>query len=77
MFYVHERFMDVFVEVLKVQYKGPKYMKIKVHWWNYGYDGSNTWCVDNKPQVLKIDNKDWNTSWKYFNPVLDIHPGRR
>lgn len=76
MFYVHERFMDVFVEVLKVQYRGPDYRKIKVRWWNYGYDGSNPWCVYNKPQVIQVNNNDWNLYWKYFNPATDKHPGR-
>lgn len=32
-FYRHERFLDVYVWVLKVQYKCANYRKIKIEWW--------------------------------------------
>jgi hypothetical protein len=38
-FYTHPAFIDVFVEVLKVTYRGPKYIKAKVLWWNRGQCG--------------------------------------
>lgn len=76
MFYVHEQSMDVFVEVLKVVYSGPRYMKIKVLWWNYGYDGTNPWCLSHHPQTIKVDNKKWISDWRWFEPLKDKHPGR-
>lgn len=75
MYFVHDSAMDVFIEVLKV-YKGSTYHRVKVRWWNNGYDGTNAWCIDPRPQTIKIPFKDWN-SWKPFDPGVDIHPGRR
>lgn len=65
--------MDVFVEVLKTTYRGSKYRKIKVRWWNLGFTG-NPWplsCVE----TVTIQESDWYR-WKLFDPYADIHPGR-
>jgi len=32
--WTHEKFKDVFVNILRVQYRGPKYTKVRVEWWN-------------------------------------------
>lgn len=76
MFIVHENFKDVFFEVIKTQYQGPKYRKIRGRWWNLGFTG-NPWLADIRPQTIKIFEKDW-ARWKQFNPGQpETHPGRR
>lgn len=55
-FYVHKEFLDVMIEVLKMQDT-----QVEVLWWNRGYTG-NPWLIDHRPQTLKIakrDLKDW------------------
>jgi hypothetical protein len=75
-YYVHHKFKDVFIEVCKIQYTGPTYRKMKVRWWNIGFTG-NPWCLDSRPQIIKIENKKWNQDWSWFDPLTDVHPGRR
>jgi hypothetical protein len=60
-FWVHKEFKDVMCEVLRVYRVNPRYMKVKVRWWNRGFTG-NPWIIDYKPQTLKIPYqtvKDW------------------
>lgn len=38
-FWTHEKFMDVAIEILKVQYQDEKRAKLKIHWWNRGWVG--------------------------------------
>lgn len=66
--------MDVFMEILKVQYIGPKYRKLTVRWWNVGFT-KNPWVASDH-ETIKILNEDWNTDWMPFDPLKDIHPGR-
>ncbi len=59
----HERFMDVFVEVLSEVYTGPKYRKLKVRWWNRSQTG-NPFPLD-IVQTIKIPNEKWK-EWRPF-----------
>lgn len=73
---VHDRFKDVFVEILKTPYRGPKYKKVKVLWWNVSCTGE-PYCISRIPETITIQNEDW-FSWKYFDPSKpETHPGRR
>jgi hypothetical protein len=62
-FWTHQRFMDVFVEVTKVQYRGPKYLKVKVNWWNKGQSGSP--FPLGVTQTITINNDDL----KYWSKI--------
>lgn len=75
MFMVHDKFLDVFVEVLRTTYRNPHYRRIKVRWWNSGFDGSQPWRIPSPIQTIKVLNKDWK-HWRYYYPGQDIHPGR-
>jgi hypothetical protein len=55
--------MDVFVEVTKVQYRGPKYLKVKVNWWNKGQSGSP--FPLGVTQTITINNDDL----KYWSKI--------
>ncbi len=72
-FMVHDKAMDVFIEVLS-DYKLPSYRKVKVSWWNLGFSGQ-PWELFT--QRIEIQDRDW-LQWKYFNPNQpDTHPGRK
>ena len=74
-FIVHDNAMDVFFEVIKTTYRGPKYKKIKGRWWNIGFSG-RPWLCHPGTQTITIKNTDW-FAWKFFDPNTDIHPGRK
>jgi hypothetical protein len=64
-YYMHKDCADVFIQVVKMAYRGPRYSKIKVIWWNLGYTG-NPWMVPSRAmsgiETIKINNdklKDW------------------
>ena len=76
MFLVHEKFMDVFVEVLRTIKSDSQSCTYKVRYWNWGFDGSSPWVVPNGKKEIKILNKDAK-HWSWFNPNIDIHPGRK
>ncbi len=60
-FFTHDRFMDVFIEVLRVQYRGPKYTKLKIRWWNKS-QSNNPFIIDYSSYTIKIlhtDLKQW------------------
>lgn len=66
----HERFMDVFIEVLKVQYQDEKRAKMIVVWWNKGWEG-NPWPISLRTR-LKITNfKGWRQVKNTQRKVLD------
>lgn len=35
-FWMHESCMDAYILVLKIQFRGPNYIKAKVEWWVRG-----------------------------------------
>ena len=65
-FWEHEKFMDVFIEVLKVQYHGSEYTKLEVRWWNRGFDGSDPWLILDKPQKIKVLREKYK-EWRRYN----------
>jgi hypothetical protein len=82
-FYTHERFKDVFIEVLEVFSFGPEYVKLKVRWWNLGFTG-HPWIVPidksrlTTTQDIAIRADDWAAHWSPFDPNDPTkHPGRR
>lgn len=50
----HEKFMDVFIRVEKVQYQDYKRAKLIVTWWNKGWTGK-PWQLSLRTR-LKIEN---------------------
>jgi hypothetical protein len=75
MYLVHDKFMDVFFEVIKTTYRGPKYKKIKGRWWNLGFVGQ-PFPLGLGNQTITITHKD-SQYWKFFDPNTDTHPGRQ
>jgi len=52
--------MDVFIEILSVQYRNPgKYEKLKILWWNRGQCGE-PWLISPYNQKIKIHKKDYS-----------------
>jgi hypothetical protein len=64
-FWTHVDMRDCFMEVLRVPYRGPKYFKAKVRWWNRSTLGTEPFCVDLgfKLMTVKIQNSDLK-NWK-------------
>ena len=56
----HRRMVDVFVDIIKIQYVGEKYTKLKVIWMNRGYTGK-PWMLTmpENVKVMREDEKDW------------------
>lgn len=52
--------MDVFVEILSVQYRCPEYTKVKVVWWNHGQCGM-PYCLNivQKFKIKRENHNDW------------------
>lgn len=73
-FMTHDSFKDVFIEVLKTQYRGLRYRKLRVRWWNLGFS-DNPWLCFPEPQTIKIMESDWKR-WSFFTPGALVHPGR-
>ena len=61
--WTHQDFMDVFIEVLHVQYRGPKYYKLKVIFWNRSQTGK-PWPITSK-QTITVDKCDFNKWSRY------------
>lgn len=60
--WVHEKFMDVFFEVIKVQYIDAKRAKLRGFWWNLGWSG-NAFKILPNAETLTIQAKDFD-QWK-------------
>lgn len=59
-FWLHERFMDVFIEVLRVQYRDAKRIRLRVRWWNRGASGNPFPIRMNDPITIQTkDLKHW------------------
>jgi len=60
-FWVHERFMDCFIEITKISYQDDKRIKCKALWWNLGFVGQ-PYQITFQPKtitILKEDLKSW------------------
>ena len=55
-FWKHERFMDVYVWVLKVRYSGATYLKVLVEWW---VRGKNLGLRKETIKIMREDLKFW------------------
>jgi len=55
--YIHDRFMDVFIEVLSVASEDSKSINLNIRWWNKGQCG--------KPYAYKLDQV-LNIKKKYY-----------
>ena len=60
--YMHDRCMDVFIEVVKVQYQDELRAHLQVLWWNLGWMGE-CYVINPKPEVIEIRGDDY-TSWR-------------
>lgn len=60
-FWMHEKFRDVFFQVLEVEKDG-----LLVRWWNWGQDG-NPYCM-HVDQFIRPEN---HTGWYPVNDVLE------
>lgn len=71
MYLVHEKFKDVFVEILE---KSEDEVSFKVRWWNLGFTGNQWLC----PVPLQwIDIWPGDLQWIPFDPRKpETHPGR-
>jgi len=67
----HQRFMDVFIEIIRVTYKDDKRVKGKLVWWNR----SQTGCpfVISTMQNFEFTREKWNE----FVPYKEGYEGQR
>ena len=65
-YWVHDNCMDVFIDVLKVQYKGPTYTKLKVNWMNKGFT-NKPWFIYGT-ETIKIRREGYK-NWQRYNPA--------
>ena len=70
--WVHEDFMDVFIEVVKVQYADAKRIKLKIFWWNLGWTGSAMRIFPNSAP-FEIKAKDF-ARWKRLESRIRTVP---
>ncbi len=68
----HPRFMDIYMEIVKVVYRDEKRVKAKVLWWNKGYTG-NPWLLFDRPTVEEFPIEKWNEFIPYSSPSEDVH----
>lgn len=72
-FWTHDRFSDVFIEIVKVQFVKPnEYTKMKVNWWNRGQMGK-PWIISYRPEKIKIKAKDYKY-WSRYEVTVQIIP---
>lgn len=65
-FYMHQNSKDVCIEIVKIQWRGPKKVKFKFYFWNLGYTG-NPWKLLPDVQKMEIEYKDL----KYWHRLTD------
>lgn len=58
--YMHRNAMDLCIQVLKIQYRDSRRIKLKVRWWNLGYTG-NPWPLE--MERIEIKTSDW-LNWR-------------
>ena len=56
-FWMHKHAMDVFIEVVRLQYRDMKRTRLKIRWWNLGYVG-NPYCISSKIETVTIKTTD-------------------
>jgi hypothetical protein len=57
--YMHDKCMDVFIEVISVQYQDSVRAHLKVLWWNLGWTGEPM-IINTQPEVIEIKVKDYH-----------------
>jgi hypothetical protein len=55
---MHEKSLDVCLEVVRIQYQDMKRMKIRGRWWNLGYSGE-PFNLNNNLVTVEIQSKDF------------------
>lgn len=68
-YYMHKNAMDVFIEIVKVQYQDSKRFKVKTLVWNLGYTG-NPWPILPSFQKYEIKREDAK-NWVRFDPASE------
>ncbi len=66
----HERFMDVFIEVVKVRYQDEKRARLKIIWWNKGWTG-NPMPISPIEKLHITDFNGWKQCKNPFRKVRD------
>lgn len=74
MYLVHERFKDVFMEIMKLDDHALGDSVLSVRWWNQGFT-NDPWLISTKPQKVVIKKTDW-PEWREYFPGSSVHPGR-
>lgn len=64
-FWEHEKFMDVFVEVISIQYINDDFTELTVRWWNKSQT-NNPFMMSKNVQVIKINKEDY-VKWRRVN----------
>lgn len=59
-YFMHSNALDVCIYVLKIQFNGPDYVKMKVDYYNLGYSG-NPWIIERKNNF--IVEKEQYSNW--------------
>ena len=60
--YRHPHCLDIDIYIVKIQYRGPRYIKARVLYWNRNYKG----VVFPTPKTVKIKLVDI-PKWKWVN----------
>jgi len=55
----HPHFRDVFIEIVRIQYRDEKRVKAKIRWWNRGYKGLNPYAISGI-ETFTFTNEKWN-----------------
>lgn len=68
-FYKHKNNVDVFIEVIKVQYRDAKRIKARVNFYNQGYT-NNPWIIlHNQPIIIVAEQF---TNWVEIYPEIKL-----
>jgi len=64
-YYRHNNSLDVFFEVIKVQYVDHKRAKLRGRWWNLGWVGEPFLVYPGNPVTVEIKKEEFR-NWKYL-----------
>lgn len=65
-YYVHKNFMDVAIEVVKIQYRNDRRTKLKIRWYNRGWVGQPFELYGMRPTTISVKHTDINNWVKIF-----------
>jgi hypothetical protein len=71
-FITHPRFMDVFIEVVKITYSDEKRVKCKIRWWNGGYRGQNPFPLWVTPENHEFTREKYKEFVSYLGKTYEF-----